>query len=347
MAATDADQREGIVQNFRDYTGLSEAADITDADVIILVNDYYVTEFAPEVDTDDFQQDYNIAMAATDDGSYALPSNIVDVQAPVWRDGNKITLYRDLAAFYDRHPDNLEGYTTPPTLTIGTDTTKVLHQDFAYEIQGRGHEVASAETALSGDTIPSGKYGAFLLSADSDGAVTVQDGDSNGTGHDTISAAIDDLPAPGSNKVVMGYVVILTTGATFIPGTTAIDAGTVTDTFTDGDPAHRGIPEAVLVVGRTLVARPKPNDIYRLKLPMVFYRPDDLATDATTVHNELWGRAIAMGAAIAYLNRLGADAKAERLLGNVNKPGTYKYYMDKVMSTRARQETARVVTREF
>lgn len=349
MAATDYNTRQGIAQLWRDYTGLSETADISDADVIIRVNDHYVNIFAPEVDTDDFRQDHNIATAATDDGSYDLPSNIVDVQDPVWRDGDAITLYRDLATFYELYPDNLEGYTTPPTLSIGTDTTKVLHQAFSYQIQGRTYEVASAETALSGDTIPDGKYGAFLLTVDEDGSVTVYDGDTNATGWDTISAALDDLPGIGQDEVVMGFVVVFTDGATFIPGTTGLDAAEVTDTYTDGDPAHRGIPEAVLVVGRDLIARPKPNDIYRIKLPMVFYKPADMSADSTTVFNELWGHAIALGDAIAYLTRLGAQEKAQRLMGRVKNPlpGTYNYYMSKIISTRTRQEQARVCYREF
>jgi len=349
MSTTDYNTREGIAQLWRDYTGLSETTDILAADVITRINDFYVNIFAPDVDTDDFHQDHNIATAPTDAGSYDLPSNVVDVQEPVWIDGEKIRLYRDLGAFYERFPDVEEGYTTPPTLAIGTDTTKVLHAAFAYRIQDRTYEAASAETALSGDTIPSGKYGAYLLSIDTDGTVTVTDGANNATGHDTISAAIDDLPAAGSDEVTMGYVVVLTTGATFIPGTTALDAGTVTDTYTDGDPQFRSEPRAVLVVGRDLIVRPKANDIYRLKLPMVFYKPADMSADATTVFNELWGHAIALGDAIAYLIRLGAEEKAQRLNGTTEPlmPGTFNYYMSKITKTKVKQEGARVIRREF
>ena len=346
MATTDYNQRQGIVALWREYTGLSETTDIADATVVIRINDHYVNIFAPEVDTDDYHQDYNIATAATDDGSYDLPANIVEVET-AWLNGNPITLYRDLSAFYQDHPDNEEGYTTPPSLAIGTDTTKVAYGAFAYEINGYVYEIAAGEVVLSGDTIPDGKYGAFILSVDADKSVTVRDGDTNATGWDTIGAAINDLPAVGANEVVMGYVVVYTSGATFVPGTTGLDAAEVTDTYTDGDPAYRGQPEAVLVAGRDLIVRPKPDDIYRIKLPMVFYKPAELSADASEVFNELWGHAIAMGDAIAYCNRLGDDARAERLLGRPDKPGTYKWYMNKIKSTKAKQEQANVVYREF
>lgn len=346
MSTTDYNTQEGIVQLWRDYTGLSETADIADATIVIRINDHYVNLFAPEVNTDDYHQDYNIATAATDSGSYDLPSNVVDVQK-AWLNGNPITVFRDLEQFYREYPDNEEGYTTPPTLSIGTDTTKVLYAGFAYELGGYVYEIGTAEVALSGDTIPDGKYGAFLLTVDADKTVTVYDGDSNATGWDTIGRAINDLPAPGSNEIVMGYVVVYTSGATFVPGTTGLDAAEVTDTYTDGDPAFRAMPRAVLIEGRDIIARPKPNDIYRLKLPMVFYKPTELSAGTDAVFNELWGHAIAMGDAIAYLNRLGADEKAERLMGRSNKPGTYLYYMSKIKGTKSKQEQANVVMREF
>ena len=137
MGATDYNTREGIVQLWRDYSGLSTTGDISDADIQTRVNDHYVHIFAPEVHTDEFHQDYNIPTAATDDGSYDLPANIDSVHQPVWLNGDPITLYRDLSAFYHDYPDNLEEYTTPPTLSIGTDPTKVLHQGFTYELACR------------------------------------------------------------------------------------------------------------------------------------------------------------------------------------------------------------------
>jgi len=121
----------------------------------------------------------------------------------------------------------------------------------------------------------------------------------------------------------------------------------VTDTYTDGEPGLRGKPTGGLVVGRQLVARPKANDIYRIKLAMTFYKPADLSADASTVFNELWGHCIALGDAIAYLVRLGNEEKAARLLGRADVPGTYKYYLSKVVGTQERQETARRVYREF
>ena len=343
------DQLQGIRTLWRQYTGLSETGDISDAIINTRINDHYINQFAKEVRTDNFQADYTIDTAATDSGSYSLPSNIIDVRNPVYLDGEPITLYRDQENFWSRYlPDDTQDYTTPPTLAIGTSSAAaVKNSAFSYTIGAYVYTKASAETALSGDTIPDGKYGAYLLTIDEDGTITVTDGATNSTGWDTVAQAINDLPAAPSDEAVMGYVVVYTSGATFIPGTTLLSAAEVTDTYTDGYPDSRGVPEACLVVGRTLIVRPKAMDIYRITFPMLVKRPDELAADSSAVFNEEWGQAIAMGDAIAYLVRLGAEEKVVRLMGRSDVPGTYKYLMRSIRGEKHLQETVRVVRREY
>ena len=344
------DQLQGIRTLWRQFTGLSETGDIADATIDIRINDHYVSQFAKEVRTDNFQADFTQDTTAVDSGSYALPSNIIDLQEPVKLNGARMALYRDQDMFWLDYPDQDEEYTTPPTLAIGSsDSTKVKNAAFSYMLSGYTYTKASAETALSGDTIPDGKYGAYLLTIDDDGDITVTDGATNSTGWDTVAEAINDLPAAPANSAIMGVVVVLTSGATFVPGTTALDAAEVTDTYTDGNPALRQTPEAVLVIGRSIIVRPKANDIYRISFPMTVKRPDELSTDASTVFNEEWGTAIAMGDAIAYLVRLGADEKADRLMGprNGSKPGTYEYLMRSIRGEKVMQEQARKVYRSW
>ena len=340
-------QLQGIRTLWRQFTGLSETGDIADATVDIRINDHYVNQFAKEVQTDNFQADYTKDTTATDSGSYTLPSNIIDLQNPVKLNGAPLALYRDQARFWECYPDDSEDYVTPPTLAIGSTTTKVANSAFSYKLGQYVYSKAAAETALSGDTIPDGKYGAYLLTIDDDGDITVTDGATNSTGWDTVAEAINDLPAAPSESAIMGFVVVFTDGATFVPGTTGLDAAEVTDTYTDGNPGLRGVPEAVLVIGRTIEVRPKPIDIYRINFPMTVKRPDELSADASTVFNEEWGTAIAMGDAIAYLVRLGADEKAERLLGRPGKPGTYEYLMRSIRGEKVMQEQARQVIRSW
>ncbi|HUV66108.1 MAG TPA: hypothetical protein VMW24_19605 [Sedimentisphaerales bacterium] len=343
------DQLQGIRTQWRQFTGLSEAGDISDTVLNIRINDHYVNQFSKEVRTDNFQADYTIDTTAVDTGSYSLPSNIIDVRGPVWVDRREIELCRDQERFWARYGIGADqDYITPPTLAIGTSSAAaVKNSAFSYQIGQYTYSKAAAETALAGDTIPDGKYGAYLLSIDEDGTITVTDGATNATGWDTAAQAINDLPGTPADEAVMGYVVVYTSGATFIPGTTLLSAATVTDTYTDGRPDMRGMPEACLVVGRTLIVRPKPMDIYRITFPMLVKRPDELSADDSTVFNEEWGAAIAMGDAIAYLVLLGADEKSERLMGRPNKPGTYEYIMRSIKGEKVSQEQARVVMRSW
>ncbi len=368
MAATDYETLVGIRTLWRQYTGLSETADITDDDIDVRINDYYVNQFSKQVRTDDFQADFNNDTSATDSGEYSLPSNINWLHEPVHLNGSRqshnfrrsrrgsigsnqeLILYRDQDRFWELYPEADRDLTTPPTLAIGTgDTTKVLNSAFSYTIGSYVYSKASVETTLSGDTIPQGKYGAFLLTIDDDGDITVTDGATNSTGWDTVAQAIDDLTSRPADSVIMGFVTVINSGGTFVPGTTALDAATVTDTYTDGDPDLRNIPEACLVIGRKLFVRPKPDDIYRIKFPMTLKRPDSLDSDSSAVFNEEWGTAIAIGDAIAYLVRLKDSETVATLMGpkDASVPGTYNYLMSSIKGERVQQDTARVIRRSY
>ena len=349
MSATDYESLIGIRSLFRKYTGLSETADITDDDVDVLANNFFKGPFVKDVKTDEFLVDYNVDTAATDSGEYSLPANITWLDDPVRMDGKDLTLYRDQALFRELYPDDMEDYTTPPTLAIGTDSTKVLNSAFSYTIANYVYEKASTETALSGDTIPSGKYGAYLLTIDDDGDITVTDGATNSTGWDTVAQAINDLTTIPASSAIMGVVTVINSSGTFVPGTTALDAGTVTDTYTDGNPSLRNAPDACLVLGRKLFVRPKPMDIYRIKFPLTLKRPDELSADDDTVFNEEWGTAIALGAAIAYLVKLGDTETVSNLMGprTADIPGTFHYVMGSIKGERLMQDDATDIYRSW
>jgi len=144
--------------------------------------------------------------------------------------------------------------------------------------------------------------------------------------------------------------VICTAAAGFIPATTALDAGTVTATYTNGDPAKRGTPSGALVIHNKLLLRPKADDIFQFQAASEMNRPAALTDDA---HNKLflrpkaddifqfqaasemnrpaaltddahvpadpkWGPMIALGAAIIYLAPRGGQERIEELTGIPN-----------------------------
>ena len=341
-------QLGGMRALWREFTGLSETADITDALVNTRLNDFYQNTIVKEVPADDFQADETQATSITDDGEYTLATNLIDVREPVFYNGKPIVLVRDAATFWGKYPEDTEGYVTDPTLVIGTiSAADVRNAAFNYEIGGYTYTAAAGESNLTGSTIPQDKYGAWQLTIDADATITVTAATDNGTGYPTEAKAVAGLASASGSTVIMGYVTVINTSGTFVPDTTLLSAAGVTDTFTDGDPKLRGIPEHLLVQGRTLFARPKPDDLGLIKFPMLLQRPTALSSDTSTVINEEYGTLIAMGDAIAYLMRLGNDNKANRLLGRVDVPGTYKYLLSSTQSERQDQETARVVYREF
>ncbi len=143
---------------------------------------------------------------------------------------------------------------TDPSLAIGvTDTEKVKHSDFSYEIQSKSYSKASSEVALTGSAIPQGKYGAWSLKIDEDGLIAVAAAADNATGYDTPRKALESLGVSDSDSAYMGYVTVTKSDGAFTPDTTALNATNVTATFTDGKFENRGEPLSALLYGR---ARP-------------------------------------------------------------------------------------------
>jgi hypothetical protein len=215
----------------------------------------------------------------------------------------------------------------------------VANSAFSFRIAGWSYSKAAAETALSGDTVPQNKYGAWLLSIDSEGTITINEASDNATGYDSPALAVNDLPDIGSDEAVMGYVTAINTSSTFVPGTTGLDASGVTDTYTDGRPKIRGTPEAVLLDGDTLYARPKPDDIYRIKAPLTLQRPTALSGDSDEPIDTELGLVICLGAAIKCIAAEEFDEdKIAKLKhgGDPSSPqiGTFDYEIRKLKMKR-------------
>ena len=314
-----------IRARWREHTGRSQTTDISDVDVNKLVNDYYVNKFPADAKVDEFDDFFTQALSATDSGIFDVAQNIDRLDDPLTINGNPIHLERNRELFFagqgsigtslnipsfqpsqvgvlglGRYKD--EQFITEPELAIGTDTTKVLHGTFDYEIQRFSYSKTTSEVDLTGSTIPQNKYGAWLLKIDTDGTITVTAAADNATGYDTPRKALEGLELSDNESAYMGYVTAISTDAGgFIPGTTALADGAVTDTFTDGRFEIRGTPVVALLYGQKLYVRPKANDIYELESLSIADRPTAFASDAAVPADLKWGPMIALGAAILYL----------------------------------------------
>lgn len=313
-------KRSEIRDRWRELTGRTQVADISDDDVDALINDYYVNYFPEDALVTNFDDWFTQAAIATDNGEYSLAQTIVKLMEPMTINGADITFFQDKNYFFQMYPVD-EQYITAPGIAIGAiDSTKVLNAAFSFDIQGQSYAKASAENTFVGlSTVPQNKYGAFSLTIEDDGTITINEADDNATGYDSPGLAIAGLPNAGSDTAYMGFVtVICTAAAGFIPGTTALDAGTVTDTYTDGDPAKRGTPSGALFIHNKLYLRPKADDTFQFRAASEMNRPSSLADDAAIPLDPKWGPAIAMGAAVIYLAPRGGQKRIEELTGIPN-----------------------------
>ena len=313
-------KRSEIRTRWRELTGRTSVDDISNDDVDALLNDYYVNYFPEDALVTNFDGLFTQLAIATDNGEYSLAQTIVKLMEPMTINGVEITFYQDKNYFSQMYPDD-EQYITSPGLAIGSvDTKKVLNTAFTFDWQGNAYSKASTENTFVGlSTIPQNKYGAFCLKIESDGTITIYEASDNATGYDSVALAIAGLPDADSNTAYLGVVTVICTAvAGFVPGTTALDAGTVTDTYTNGDPAKRGTPSGALCIHNKLFLRPKADDIFQFKAASEMNRPVALADDAAVPGDMKWGPGIALGAAIIYLASRGGQKRIEELTGVPN-----------------------------
>lgn len=330
-----------IRDRWREDTGRSQVADISDDDVDNIINDYYVHHFPHDAKVAEFDGFIEQATSAVDDGEYSLETGIDRLDDPITVNRTEIKLYRDREKFFSDYPED-EQFVTNPILAEGADPNKVKHSAFNYRIQNYSYPKLSSEVDLTGPTIPQNKYGAWSLRIDNDGNINVDAALGNDVGYDTPRMALEALSNSDSTTAYMGYVTAMNTVAGgFVPATTLLSAATVTATYTDGKFELRNVPEAILLYGTELYARPKPNDTYLIKAPSIADRPIALADDDAVPADPKWGPAIARGAAIMYLEPRGGQKRIADLLV------TTKYYFGSIRSDKIKRLLGSPVQRSF
>jgi len=295
----------------RTITGLLSTSQKSNDDIDNEINDYYQNTFPLECEPEKLKDWLTQATSVDDDGEYDVADTVLKLKEPVTINGSNITLYQDTKKFFDLYPkDTGSAYSiTDPGLAIGSSSkAAVASSAFSYRTQNYSYPKATAETALSGDTIPQNKYGAWRLEIDSDGTISIVEAGGNATGYDTAAKAVEGLSNESSSNACMGYVTAMSTDSGgFVPGTTGLDASGVTKTFTDHFNSSRNRPEAALLSGEVLHLRPKANDIFEFKARTI-EKPTALSGDTAVLLPE-WGRLIAYGAAILILEEKADDER--------------------------------------
>jgi hypothetical protein len=317
------------------------------------LNDYYRYDLVEELNLPGVRSDWTQEATVDDNGEYPVSEEVLAVEEPFTANGGLLETYYDKEKFFEDYPED-EDYITAPGLAIGTTSAAaVKNSAFKYKVGSWIYAKAAGETALSGDTVPQNKYGAWVLEIDEDGAITVSEASDNATGYATAALALNDLPSPTADTAWMGFVTAISTDSGgFVPGTTELSASAVTDTYTDGRMALRAAPVAVLLdlsAGKIYI-RPKVNDTFLLKSKLTLQRPTALSLVGDTPLDTKWGLAIALGAAIKYIAAEEFDAdKIAKLRGDppFYGPGTLKYELNSIRKKRWRQIKNRPVERAF
>ena len=122
---------------------------------------------------------------------------------------------------------------TSAALAIGTTATNVATGAFAYMVDGiiKSKTAVAAGTAFTDATPqPAGTSAMYLLAIDAAGSITIINGEAVPLSENV--GQPDDLRVPACplDHAPLGAVKVETT-AEFVPGTTALSAGTVTDTY--------------------------------------------------------------------------------------------------------------------
>ena len=352
-----------LVAQFREYTGRKTENQLSDANIKILITDYYINHFPSDAKVDEFDTFYTQALSATDDGVYDIPQSVDRFDDPVTINGNQIRLYRDRELFFSgngldsrhrhfafnfRTQHNVhttkfedEQFITAPGLVIGSsDSAKVKNIAFSYSVDDFAYSKVSAESDLTGSAIPQGKYGAWSLKIDEDGDITVAAATDNITGYLTPRLALEALGESDSDSAFMGYVTVIKSDGAFTPATTTLDAANVTATFTDGRFENRTTPISALLYGQQLFVWPKPNDIYQFKALQIADRPDELA-DADTVDDPKWGPAVAIGAANIFLLSNDGDDIVKSLASLTN------YFIAQITEDKIKRLLGQEIQRNF
>jgi hypothetical protein len=150
---------------------------------------------------------------------------------------------------------------TGTNLAIGTTTTEVqMVNPTQYKILGEAIIKAATDDlwTLTGSNVSNSGdiVGGWYLLLDASGTASVQR-----CAADATTAAGLTWPTPTADRAVIGTVTVSNgSGGDFIPGTTALNAGSITTTYTEGL-GLAGALAAVLPAGPATLTATKPTDL--------------------------------------------------------------------------------------
>lgn len=126
-----------IISRVRNLTGLKSTSHISDAAVLVAINDYYRLKLPKEIDSSLFDSWQGLTTADGEDGFYELDEGINILGPPAYCDNNEIHFYDDAGLFYQDYPDEAVTGRPEAVLLDGNQIIVTPRPDGIYELTFR------------------------------------------------------------------------------------------------------------------------------------------------------------------------------------------------------------------
>ena len=138
---------EQIIDLFRGLTGRKSSNQISDADILIKINQYYQHIFPLETGIPEFKGWYTFNTVAST-GTQSLPTTVLSVTPPVYSNDEPATFWIDEERFYSEYPHDYDTEDVPVDILL-FDRSLILRPipDDVYEIRLR--KTSSVPDALT------------------------------------------------------------------------------------------------------------------------------------------------------------------------------------------------------
>lgn len=146
-----------IESTFRDLTGRKSSNQISDADILVKLNQYYQHIFPLEAGIPEFKGWYTFNTVAST-GSQAIPDTVLSVTPPVYSNDDPATFWTDEERFYEEYPHDYATENIPTDILL-IDRDLILRPipDDAYEIRLR--KTSKVPDALTSGEIENSLWG--------------------------------------------------------------------------------------------------------------------------------------------------------------------------------------------
>lgn len=113
-----------IKTEIRGLTGRRSTSQLSEADLLNKINNYYRFIFPQEVQVSDFEQlvSFNTVAGVNNKLISDIDSEIINVSAPVYIDGDQITFTVDDEAFFQKYPTSETAQSKPDTILLYGDS---------------------------------------------------------------------------------------------------------------------------------------------------------------------------------------------------------------------------------